>query len=155
MRVRTEFFIASFEELRDEPVPADGPAFAYPAILTQVVDIALLWELAHIVSDIDLETFLRDTHLVEGPETPGELDKPTIELLPGSLIDALIALADEDLDRIAERWSEVREWRGQRSTEYLLALLEALNALAVETVEQEKLLFLWTCFSTDEGEGLS
>lgn len=145
VRVRTDLFAATFEELRDYEVPPEGPAEEYPTVEGEDLDIAVLWELCRILLDTDLETFLRDTHLVSGPETPGELDKPTVELLPGVLIDALLSITAEDLTWLAERWTDVPDWRGQHSIDELTMTLIGLAYLANIVVHEEKLMFLWTC----------
>jgi hypothetical protein len=145
VRVRTDIFAATFEELRDFEVPYDGPAESYSTVVGEDLDIGVLWELCRILLDTDLDSFLRDTHLVSGPETPGELDKPTVELLPGMFMDALLSISAEDLAWIAERWADVPDWRGRHTNEELTMYLVALAELASLTVDDEKLLFLWTC----------
>ncbi len=150
VRVRTDVFAATFEELRDYEVPPEGPGDSYLTVESVDLDVAVLWELAHILVDVDIESFLRDTHLVSGPDTAGELDKPTVELLPGVLIDALLSIGADDVMWVAERWATVPDWRGQHNAQDLTFLLVALAHLASEAIDNEKLLFLWTALEDEE-----
>lgn len=75
-------------------------------------------------------------------------DGPWVQRVPGDMVRRLAAMADEDLPRIAEAWSQTEEFDPKYfgwKREDIDTFLPEIRRLAQQAIQEKKTLFMWTC----------